>query len=730
MAPAFGSGDHLIKVVVNPSGTIAESDKANETNDEATTIIRIPSPTPLPSSILVTGSLPSVIYAGSTFTIGGQALYDIQVNGGSNTSYAVEGGLVQITFVAADGTQTVYGGVHTDIQGNFSDLVLAPAVGTYSMRIYVTDQTLSGTRELVFSVTTAPPPSTPPPAPPPAAWGSGSYIPSGGGTVGGGGPVVWTWVWTQPSVPAASLPQSDLRIESEDIAFSNDNPAPGDQITIAAQIHSWTSDSSLIATNIPISVYVTLPETSTAGSTTQIGHTVIPSLSVGSPDYGSRFIYATWQNPGAGTYIVKVEIDPSYVEQDMANNAATRAIIVGTASSGLGAISGTVNGPWGAVSGAEVEVIGASGTTFASVLTDATGAYLVSDVPVGSWQVAVQSPAGYSSPAPQTTAVSAGAMSAANFTLTAVAACTSSATVAAPNSSGWYTSPVAVTLSTSGCSGAQLTYSATGAQTISSTTTSSASFTVSTDGVTTVSYSATGGTAKTLTIELDATPPVATLGSLPAYTNQNSLAVSATVSDATSGVAPGSVQIFVTNGAASQTYGPLSPDASGNVTVSNVALTPGMNNVVLQAADVAGNITTTGAMSVVFDNFPPQVSISAPAATGNASVDFSYAVTKAPAPPSCAACAVTPTTCTVSLNGVAQAGVPCANNTQSATLTLSQQGDNVVVVTAIDQAGNTASATAHVFYDPTAPVVSVDIPDGTESRPAGGRRRTVYPNGQ
>ena len=81
----------------------------------------------------------------------------------------------------------------------------------------------------------------------------------------------------------------------------------------------------------------------------KIGQTVIPRLSVGSPDFGSRYVYATWKNQGDGIYLIEFEIDPSYAEANRLNNAATRAIIVGPITSQQGAISGQVTSPWGAL---------------------------------------------------------------------------------------------------------------------------------------------------------------------------------------------------------------------------------------------------------------------------------------------------------------------------------------------------------------------------------------------
>ena len=93
----------------------------------------------------------------------------------------------------------------------------------------------------------------------------------------------------------------------------------------------------------------------------KIGETIIDSLSVGPPDFGSRYVYTNWRNLNEGIYIVEVEIDPSYVESNMLNNAATRAIIVGDLESG--AIAGQVTDPWGGVANIVIELYDSSGTT-------------------------------------------------------------------------------------------------------------------------------------------------------------------------------------------------------------------------------------------------------------------------------------------------------------------------------------------------------------------------------
>jgi hypothetical protein len=117
---------------------------------------------------------------------------------------------------------------------------------------------------------------------------------------------------------------------------------------------------------------------------------------VGGPDFGSRYVYSTWKNRGEGIYIVEVEIDPSYVEENMKNNAATRAIIVGEVPSNQGAIEGQVTGPAGSVQNVIIELYESGNTTlFASTLTDDTGQYLFDGLTAGGYEVHIRTPDGY-----------------------------------------------------------------------------------------------------------------------------------------------------------------------------------------------------------------------------------------------------------------------------------------------------------------------------------------------
>ena len=390
-APITTSGEHLIRVVIDSSEAIEELD---ETNNEASQIIKIGSPSPIPGNILVTGSLPSTVYTDHLFTISGRAVYDIYVDGTRYTNYVVKGGSVQITIKGDGGTEWVYGDVHTDINGNFSKVLQAPASPeTYRIIMTVTDNTFIGKRELELSVTEPLPPSTPPPLPPTSS-GIGIWTYSSDADT-------WNWTWTTPPVHEPTS-ESDLRVYSENIHFSTNNPAPDEEITVFAEILYWASSTALVAQDIPVHFYVTYP----GSPMLKIGETMIDRISVGAPDFGSRYVYTTWKNRHEGVYIVEVEIDPNYVEENQLNNAATRAIIVGQIESFSGVISGQATDPWGGVGNVIIELYDSNGTTFLeNKLTDDTGYYLFENVPVDEYQVHIIKPDGYQVDAQAKTAI-------------------------------------------------------------------------------------------------------------------------------------------------------------------------------------------------------------------------------------------------------------------------------------------------------------------------------------
>lgn len=389
--PMPAPGERLIQVVVDPLDTIEELD---ETNNEATRILRVNTGDITEGYILITGRVPFSVCSGSSFSVTGTAVYDLYVGGVRYTDYAVKGGRVEMTVIGPDGQQWPYGGGHTNIYGAFSQVLPAPGtLGIYRLLITVTDNTFIDECELVFEVKECSS-STPPPGPPydgpggggGGGGGSGYWVPPGSG---GGSSTEWTWVWTERP-PGA--PDSDVYVYSEDIHFSVNHPDPEQEITIFAEIHYWAQSTDLVAYNVPINIYATYP----GEDKIKIGETLIDELTVGWPDGGSEYVFTTWKNHREGIYIIEVEVDPSYSEQNMLNNAATRAIIVGDLGHPWGAIEGQVREALGGVDDVIMDLYDADQMILIeSKVTDHGGYYLFTNLPAGTYQVHIRVPDGY-----------------------------------------------------------------------------------------------------------------------------------------------------------------------------------------------------------------------------------------------------------------------------------------------------------------------------------------------
>ena len=365
------SGDYLVKVSVDPAGTIPELD---ETNNEASQIIVTGGvPTPITGGILVTGSMPPFVCTNTFLSISGRALYDLTVNGVRDTSFVVKGGAVQMAVTG--GGDAMYGATHTDISGAFQHILWASASPgtTYQVTLTVSDSTLSGSASFAIPVKECP--FVPPPNPPPSVVLPGAWQPDG---------LEWIWVPVTGSQPDVS----DLKIYSENIRFSKINPAANEKITVFAEIQYGATRTSLLAEQVPVTFYAygpTFPRTAFA-------HRVIDRIG-----FQGGVVFADWNPPANGIYIIEVAIDPSYVEGNTRNNAATRAIIVGSfVPSGQGLVTGQVTNEQGGVADVMIQVLDTSGASFGSTVTDATGSYMVSSsIPAGEVQVQIEPPTGY-----------------------------------------------------------------------------------------------------------------------------------------------------------------------------------------------------------------------------------------------------------------------------------------------------------------------------------------------
>ncbi|RYE04954.1 MAG: DUF1573 domain-containing protein, partial [Sphingobacteriales bacterium] len=97
------------------------------------------------------------------------------------------------------------------------------------------------------------------------------------------------------SGPIITNQQIDLRIFANDITFSKNNPAPGEQFTVFAKI---TNSTALPATNIPVKFY---------RDTIFIANDVIPSIGA----FSSATISRSMSFAAEGFYPIKVWIDSS-----------------------------------------------------------------------------------------------------------------------------------------------------------------------------------------------------------------------------------------------------------------------------------------------------------------------------------------------------------------------------------------------------------------------------------
>jgi hypothetical protein len=197
---------------------------------------------------------------------------------------------------------------------------------------------------------------------------------------------------------------------------------------------------------------------------------------------------------------------------------------------------------------------------------------------------------------------------------------TTATTSPGPNSNGWNNTDVTVTLTSTdnepgGTGVKQIQYGLTSAQPLDAQTVvgTTASVTISADGLTTLTYFGTDNAgnveqAKTLTVQIDKTPPV--ISGMPApgcalWPPNHKLVALTTVAaaDALSGVAPGSFQVTGSSNEPSDPNNPdvvIAPNGSGGYAVqlraerlgSGTGRTYTLN---ATATDLAGNTATATA---------------------------------------------------------------------------------------------------------------------------------------
>lgn len=146
--------------------------------------------------------------------------------------------------------------------------------------------------------------------------GAGFSIPQGGKVVTGTGESSGGYSG-DPITVTPSL--YDAYVHSRDIAFSNENPQVGEEITISTVV--WAEGYGY-KDLIPVSFYEIYP----TYSETRIGFEhYISRLYAGA----NKSLATSWTNFAEGVYIIEVRMDQTYTDACNENNEASRAIIVG-----------------------------------------------------------------------------------------------------------------------------------------------------------------------------------------------------------------------------------------------------------------------------------------------------------------------------------------------------------------------------------------------------------------
>jgi hypothetical protein len=245
---------------------------------------------------------------------------------------------------------------------------------------------------------------------------------------------------------------------------------------------------------------------------------------------------------------------------------------------------------------------------------------------------------------------------------------------------GWFVSPVVVSAdasdATSGVAKVQVQVDGGAWQ-------DGSSVTIGTDGSTTVQFQAwdqagNSTSSSPLTVQVDRTPPVATV-SLPAPDGQNGwyvspVTVTASSSDVTSGLASQGVSLDGT------TWAP-------SVTIS----TDGVTTVQVQAQDNAGN-TASASRTVRVDTTPPSASLMLPQPDGQNGWYLSPVTASASG--------------SDATSGVATALVSLDGSSWAPSLTLSTDGVTTIQGRVTDNAGNATTVSGTVSIDRTPPVLS------------------------
>lgn len=280
-------GYHLVTVKVDPNNSIIET---NEDNNIASKPLQVGQPNPGEATIIVQANSQSSCHGGVT-NISGLASYDF-TNVPGIPDHPVQGGLITVSILdpVTNAPLQLFTGAKTNINGNYSQPILAPALDSvYPVSVSVTDGTLTAETQTTL-------------------------------TVNGACPIIQP----EPPNPGSTPPGlvADVFLYSDGILFSNDNPDPGEPISIFAYIY-YVGDSP--AFNIPVTVNALYP----VGG---ILHSFpIDNVLVNFPNGENSSpvaISIPWTNTSAGAHIVQVIATPPF-SQFTGNDKATRLIFVG-----------------------------------------------------------------------------------------------------------------------------------------------------------------------------------------------------------------------------------------------------------------------------------------------------------------------------------------------------------------------------------------------------------------
>lgn len=299
-------GFHVVRVQVSqlpPEGDLSSA------NNSAATFFQLGSLPVTGAAIIVSGSAKQGCI-GPIVNVSGRADYLLVSTTGSLLNFPVQGARVTVTVLDSAGTVvSTTSTVHTLTTGSYNQPIHRPAPGTYTVRVEVTDFSLTGEAEFSLTVLGAfecqpPTPAPPPPAPPPSLsldlWVCGDDIEVFHADVDG----------TCGNVPAES-------------------PVAGEPLCIRASVSYYANVGGQPAPSLfaqPVSVYAHLHD-SVSGA---FQKTLIHQEALTFTGSGSLPIQFTWTPPTDGEHVIEVRWEPT-IGQYTANDSATRGVAVGSA---------------------------------------------------------------------------------------------------------------------------------------------------------------------------------------------------------------------------------------------------------------------------------------------------------------------------------------------------------------------------------------------------------------